>query len=146
MPSGFCLTGEADRIDRLEDGHLAIFDYKTGAVPSKKVVRCFDKQLFLEAAIASEGGFDGLDQELVAQVAYIGLGAKPEFKAFPLTSGEIAEIWGDFSALIGAWHDPEQGYTARRAMQKLTDRSDYDHLSRLGEWSVTDDPVKERVV
>ena len=78
-------------------------------------------------------------------MAYIGVGTKPEQRAFSLTSGEIAEIWGDFAALMDNWSDPDHGYTARRAMQKLTDRSDYDHLSRLGEWSVTDDPVKERV-
>ena len=145
LPNGFRLTGEADRIDRLADGSLAIFDYKTGTVPSQKVVRCFDKQLFLEAAIADQGGFEGLGAEIVSKVAYIGTGTKPELRAFPLTRGELTEIWDDFANLIDAWRDPDQGFTARRAMQRLTDRSDYDQLSRLGEWSVTDDPVRERV-
>jgi len=145
LPNGFRLTGEADRIDRLEDSRIEIFDYKTGAMPSPKVVRCFDKQLFLEAAIAANGGFEGLDPETVAQVAYIGVGTKPEQRTFPLAPDEIPDIWSDFGNLIEAWNDPDRGYTARRAMQRLDDRSDYDHLSRLGEWSVTDKPVKERV-
>ena len=145
LADGFRLTGEADRIDRLNTGHLAIFDYKTGAIPSPKVVRCFDKQLFLEAAIAMEGGFDGLGPETVESVAYIGVNTRPEQRSVPLTPEETIEIRDDLAKLIAAWSDPDHGSTARRAMQKLADRSDYDHLSRLGEWSVTDDAVKERV-
>ena len=32
------------------------------------------------------------------------------------------------------WREPERGYSARMAMMSDKDRSDYDHLSRFGEW------------
>ena len=38
-----------------------------------------------------------------------------------------------------------QGYVARRALQNDSDRSDYDALSRLGEWRVSDRAVTIRV-
>jgi len=37
--------------------------------------------------------------------------------------------------LIRAYQSAEQGYTARRAMLKADDSSNYDHLARYGEWS-----------
>ena len=50
--------GRADRIDRLADGSLAIIDYKTGNVPSKKQVeQGFALQLGLLGLIAQAGGF-----------------------------------------------------------------------------------------
>lgn len=55
---GVEIIGRADRIDRLADGSLAIVDYKTGRVPSKKEVTAgFALQLGLLGLIAREGGF-----------------------------------------------------------------------------------------
>lgn len=55
---GVKITGRADRIDRLADGTLAIIDYKTGRVPSKKEVEAgFALQLGLLGLIAAEGRF-----------------------------------------------------------------------------------------
>ena len=58
-PGGrFRLTGRADRIERYDDGTLAILDYKTGSPPTQKAVDDgLAPQLLLEAAIAAEGGF-----------------------------------------------------------------------------------------
>jgi ATP-dependent helicase/nuclease subunit B len=44
-------------------------------------------------------------------------------------------VWSDFHNLIHAYKSAEQGYTARRAMLKADDSSNYDHLARYGEWS-----------
>jgi hypothetical protein len=41
--------------------------------------------------------------------------------------------------------DLTTGYTARRAMHSKDDQSDYDQLSRFGEWDITDDPDKGEV-
>ncbi|MBY6218013.1 double-strand break repair protein AddB [Qipengyuania aquimaris] len=50
--------GRADRIDRLEDGTLAIVDYKTGKPPSKAMVEeGFALQLGILGLIAESGGF-----------------------------------------------------------------------------------------
>ena len=51
------LRGTADRIDRLPDGRLAIYDYKSGTLPTEKVERMFNQQLRLEAAMAVRGAF-----------------------------------------------------------------------------------------
>ena len=58
---GVQVHGRADRIDRLEDGSLAIIDYKTGKPPSAAMVEeGFALQLGILGLIAERGGFDRL--------------------------------------------------------------------------------------
>ena len=139
----FTLTGKPDRIDQLDDGRLYLIDYKTGAPPTKAQQKHFDKQLFLTAAMAEEGGFKGLDPHEVARLSYVGLKADLAIETTELQLGEVAEVWAEFGRLIASYSRPGQGYTARRALEKITDVSDYDHLSRFGEWDMTDDPAPE---
>jgi ATP-dependent helicase/nuclease subunit B len=139
----FTLIGKPDRIDRLEDGRLLLIDYKTGEPPSPKQQLHFDKQLLLLAAMAEEGAFKGLDAEEVARVVYVGLKAQLKTQEIPLTPGQVAEVWAEFTRLIAAYARPSQGYTARRALESVREDTDYDHLSRFGEWDLTDDPVAE---
>ncbi len=57
---GVKIKGRADRIDRLADSSLAIVDYKTGNVPTKKqVTEGLALQLGLLGLIAEAGGFAG---------------------------------------------------------------------------------------
>lgn len=137
---GFRLTCQADRIDRRDDGRLNIYDYKTGTPPSKEVQKHFDKQLLLEAAVAEAGGFDGIDPGEVADAVYIGLGSSPENRPAPLDETPPAQVWAEFEGLIARYMEADQGFTARRAMQRATDVSDYDQLARFGEWELTDAP------
>ena len=139
----FTLTGKPDRIDRLEDGRFYLIDYKTGTPPTKPQQKHFDKQLFLTAAMAEAGGFRGLDPAEVAQLSYVGLKAELDIVTTELEPGEVAEVWAEFGRLMASYARTGQGYTARRAPEKVTDASDYDHLSRFGEWDMTDDPVPE---
>jgi double-strand break repair protein AddB len=139
----FTLTGKPDRIDRLEDGRLLLIDYKTGDPPTAKQQQHFDKQLLLLAAMAESGGFKGLDAEEVARVIYVGLKAELKMVDIPLAPGQVAETWAEFTRLIAAYARPSQGYTARRALESVREDTDYDHLSRFGEWDLTDDPVAE---
>jgi ATP-dependent helicase/nuclease subunit B len=94
------LVGKADRIDRLPDGRIAIYDYKSGKPPTEKEERAFAKQLWLEAAMAADGAF-GEDGPLeTARIAYIGLGAQPEVR--PMTRrGPSAELTGRVPRLLG---------------------------------------------
>ena len=56
--AGVTVHGKADRIDRLDDGGLAVIDYKTGAPPSQTAVNeGFALQLGLLGLIARAGGF-----------------------------------------------------------------------------------------
>ena len=139
----FTLTGKPDRIDRLEDGRLLLIDYKTGAPPTPAQQEHFDKQLLLLAAMAEGGGFQGLDAEEVARVVYVGLKAQLKKAEIVLEPGQVAEVWAEFAKLISAYAQPGQGYTARRALEKTDDPSDYDHLSRYGEWEMTGAPNPE---
>ncbi len=134
---GFTLTAQADRIDRTTDGALHIYDYKTGKPPSKPQQQHFDKQLLLEAAMAEFGGFDGIDPSPVTRAAYIGLGSDQGEYPAPLDEEPVTAVWEGFDKLIRAYFSPKQGYTARRAMFRDIDHSDYDQLARFGEWDVT---------
>jgi ATP-dependent helicase/nuclease subunit B len=97
----------------------------------------------LLAAMAEGGGFKGLDPEEVARVVYVGLKAELKTSAIELEPGQVTETWDEFTRLIAAFARPRQGYTARRALESVRDANDYDHLSRFGEWDLTDDPVPE---
>lgn len=134
----FTLTGQPDRIDLLPDGRLMIFDYKTGQLPSANQQAHFDKQLILLALMAEDGAFDGLDAAEVAGASFVGLGAGFKLSDADVSAQSLHDHREQFARLIGAYRRREQGYAARRALTKDSDRSDYDHLSRLGEWQLSD--------
>jgi RecB family exonuclease len=139
---GFVLTGQADRIDRDGAGQLLIYDYKSGSAPTGPQQKSFDKQLLIEAAIAEAGGFDGLDPAPVDRAVFIGLTAMKEVAA-PLDVESPAETLANLRALLAASLQPNHGFTARRMMEQDRFGSDYDHLSRYGEWDETATPVPE---
>ncbi|QBY02847.1 double-strand break repair protein AddB [Rhodophyticola sp. CCM32] len=141
--TGFTLSGTADRLDRTADGALAIYDYKTGSVPSADQERYFNKQLWLEAMMARGGAFG--DARQVARIAYIGLGSGGRLLTHEVTDAEIDLIATEFDALLTHYAEPATGYTARRAMAELRYAGDYDHLARYGEWDETTPPQSEEV-
>lgn len=140
---GFTLTGYADRIDKTEHGDALIYDYKTGAPPSKKEQQFFDKQLLLEAAMVEEGGFKEVGAASVAQATFIGLGATPVEVVAPLDEEPPKEVLAGLHALIASYLELEQGFTARRIMQKDAVGGDYDQLARFGEWDGTTTPMPQ---
>ena len=141
----FTLTAEADRIDTDDQGNLYLYDYKTGSAPTKAVQRHFDKQLLLEAAIATQAGFGDLPPSPVARAVFLSLGSgKPEEDA-PLETEPPDKVWQEFHRLISAYLSPDLGFTSRRAAQKARDAGDYDQLARFGEWDVTDAPDPQEV-
>ncbi|WP_425074964.1 double-strand break repair protein AddB [Sagittula sp. S175] len=141
---GFTLTGTADRIDMDDRAGAHVYDYKTGTAPTESQQKTFDKQLLLESAMLLQGAFPGLAPRHIAAATYIQLkpGDPKEIPA-PLEDCPPDQTWAEFTALIAAYMDPEKGFTARRALMKDTDLADYDHLSRFGEWDVTDAAVTE---
>lgn len=140
----FTLTAIADRIDALGDG-VAIYDYKTGTPPTSNQQMHFDKQLYLLSMIAEDGGFDDLDPVQVVTAAFIGLGSSPKEQEMPTKEEDLGTARAKFRKLIQSYADPDQGYTARRALFRVDDFSDYDQLSRFGEWDVTDPAHKDRL-
>lgn len=142
---GFTLSARADRIDQQEDGGLALYDYKTGGLPTPRQVSDGKApQLSLEAAIAAEGGFTDLEAAPVSRLVYIsargyGEGGK-EVDVSEKTSPE--ELAGDavmqLAELVRTYANEAQGYTAmRRAKFSNANQyryDDYAHLARVLEW------------
>ena len=138
--TGVTLTCKADRIDVTPDDATLIYDYKTGQLPSKKQQLTFDKQLLLEAAMVERGAFKNIGQKPVAGAAFIGVNAAMKNIPAPLDEQTPDQVWKNLDALFTRWRDHDRGYTARLALFLKTDISDYDHLSRYGEWDTNEDP------
>ncbi len=133
----FRLSARPDRVDLLPDGRVQILDYKTGAPPSEKQQAGFDKQLLLQAAMAERGGFAALGPVEAARITYVGLGSPPKQVETDLTPAQLTALWAELVQLIENYLRPNQGYAARRAMHGVKFASDYDHLSRFGEWDIS---------
>ena len=90
------------------------------------------------------GGFPRLGPAEVAGISYIQLGGEGRTEPRDFGPGQALETWQGFVALIGLYLRGERGFTARLAMERSDHASDYDHLSRHGEWDATDPATPER--
>ncbi len=140
------LSGRADRIDERLDGTLDIIDYKTGTTPSVAQARALiDPQLALEAALAGQGAFKGVPPSSVNDLAYYRLKSKGELDLESLVhakngvaADDLAEkSWRELTRLIGKFALPQAAYASHVLPPKRD--GDYDHLSRLLEWSAGSD-------
>lgn len=141
----FTLTGKPDRIDLLPDGSLHVIDYKTGEPPSKKDMESHRKQLHLAAVMALGGAFGDLGPRVTSRVTYQAMKPGLKEQGQDLTEEIILELRGQLEALVGAYLDPVTGFTARRMAAETAWTGDFDHLSRLGEWSLADDAEPQDV-
>ena len=140
---GFTLSAMADRIDRAPDGQVLIYDYKTGSAPSDKQEKAFNKQLWLEAAMAAKGAFG--EEMQTARIAYVALGSGGKIRDHAVTPAEVAEIERGFSRLLDHYLNENSGFTSRYAMEEMKFEGDYDHLARFGEWDETQEARPVRV-
>ena len=95
--------------------------------------------------MAERAAFEGLDPMHVIRAAFVGLGSDTKEVDAPLEKITADEVWKRFTLLIGRYLEADQPFTARRAMFKSTDISDYDHLARYGEWDISTNARKEPV-
>lgn len=144
-PGGaFTLKARADRIDRSATGGLAIIDYKTGSVPSKKQMQIgLTPQLTLEAAMAAGGHFAGVEEEVVSELVYMKLsGGREAGKESGVTEGVEALADGALKGLkdrIAAFDEVDTPYLSRPVPMFSRRFGDYDHLARVKEWMAGDD-------
>jgi double-strand break repair protein AddB len=144
-PTGVLLKGRLDRADRDAAGRLVLIDFKTGRPPSEKEQAAFAKQLLATAVLVERGGF-GLPEPLeVGEIRYVGIAERGKTVATDLGPAEKAEVWQGLVRLLSLYMQETTGFTARRALMKTTDISDYDHLSRFGEWDLTQPGRPERM-
>jgi ATP-dependent helicase/nuclease subunit B len=137
----FILRCRADRIDILKTGGAAIIDYKTGNPPSRKQVRTLlAPQLPLEGAILAGGGFEGLGKLATSELLYIRFSGGAD-------AGELRAVDGDIAALvveaeeklvarIAEFDNADTAYLPRVRPFRADIAGDYDHLSRVREWSL----------
>ncbi len=143
-PAGpFELVAKADRVDQLKDGTLSIIDYKTGATPSKiEIGLGFAPQLPLEAALAIQGGFNGVAPAPVSCLEFWRLsGGDPAGERVPAGAdiALLAEAAHDgLERLVAKFDDPATPYLSRPDSGRAPRWSDYEHLARVQEWSVVD--------
>ncbi|MEM7688377.1 MAG: PD-(D/E)XK nuclease family protein [Pseudomonadota bacterium] len=89
---GVRVFGQADRIDRLPDGTLAIVDYKTGSAPTKKETASgYRLQLGVLGLIARHGGFKP-DREAPDTARMRGEASLFEYWSLRKKGGQFGEI------------------------------------------------------
>ncbi|MDP3905599.1 double-strand break repair protein AddB [Novosphingobium sp.] len=154
---GVKVHGRADRIDQLDGGALAVVDYKTGGLPSAKMVQDgFALQLGVIGLIARAGGFAGVAGE-PEKFEYWSLGkAKESDTGFgyvnePILEGRkksgipreefLATIEDYLADAIRRWIKGDEPFTAR-LNPDLGGYNDYDQLMRLDEWQARGEAVQ----
>lgn len=146
----FRLTARADRIERRNDGTVAILDYKTGRAPSGKEVRIgLSPQLTLEGAILRKGGFKSIPKDSsINEFLYVHItGNTPPGEADPLvlylqkkddaiSPDEAAdEALAKLTARIRQYEDTNRAYLPLVLPRWKNQYGRYDDLARVKEWS-----------
>ncbi|MDB5592764.1 PD-(D/E)XK nuclease family protein, partial [Enterovirga sp.] len=150
LPSGppLAIRGYADRIEIAADGSATVVDFKSGRMPSLDEVRVgFAPQLTLEAAMVRAGGFEGVPPTAtVPNLLYVKLGGRDRVKPQEIkprdgtSLADLVEAHVDgVTRLAGLFASGEAGYLSRRLPRESRFAGRYDHLARVGEWSVLGD-------
>ncbi|MEM8553305.1 MAG: double-strand break repair protein AddB [Pseudomonadota bacterium] len=146
MPdTGVTLTVKTDRIDAAEDGKLWVYDYKTGSLPSTKQQVHFAKQLHITAHMVEQGAFADVTPAPVLGAEYLGLGTGAPVRPADFDAVPLDKVAAGLSELLSQMLDPDWGFAAQVARESTQEYSDYDHLSRAGEWDLSAESTLLRV-
>ncbi|WP_084420877.1 double-strand break repair protein AddB [Henriciella litoralis] len=146
----FMLSANADRVERHQDGSLAILDFKSGLPPGEGEVRTgLNPQMPLSAIIALEDGFKTekghtLKTDKVSALTYVRFGSKFDVRNIGDASGRdyeamaLEDIIEDtrvgVSKLIARFADPTHPYLSMPRPKRAKYGSDYERLARRDEW------------
>lgn len=139
------VNARADRIDINAENKALIYDYKTGKIPTRPQIELFSKQLLIEAALLERGAFKEIGELKIKQIEYIELSKNHSKLIINENKIDTLQIWADIESLLNAYNNSIQGFSARRALMKSKTPSDYDLLSRFGEWDMNHKPQKIKV-
>ena len=134
------LKAIADRIDQGNEQSCIIIDYKTGSIPPRReLLSGLSPQLPLEGLILREGGFSEISAQTRSQLKYIQLtGGDPPGKEIILeedTDALITKAEEGLRKLIEAFDYDDTPYLAYPDPNNKMAYDDYEHLSRVKEWS-----------
>lgn len=147
--STFTLRGRADRIELDRTGNATVIDFKTGRPPGvREIFAGFAPQMTLEAAMLMEGAFRDIPPPPEApQLLYIhATGGRPAIEPRPVKQekGElrtvpdiIAEHRRRLEVKLNEFVTGQAAYVSRPFPKFARRYSDYDHLARVKEWSLT---------
>jgi len=141
--TGIALSGRADRIDIISPQHAEIIDFKTGSTPSvKQAAKLIAPQLALEGALLSRSAFSDCGTRIPSDLLYIRLTVKGnvESQSILKTAGKTAsvlaeEAWMRLDELVSYYQCSENGYLSYALLPMVRYKGEYDHLSRVSEWS-----------
>lgn len=137
---GLTIRGRADRIDEIEPGGWEIIDYKTGRVPSPKELEgLFAPQLLLEAAMATDGGFEKIKGKArTVHLSYWqanGLGDGGAVKEIKASDELVPKMMALVAKMVAHFGNPATPYEALPWPEFIPHFNDYAHLERAAEWS-----------
>jgi ATP-dependent helicase/nuclease subunit B len=147
--SRFALRARADRIEIGRDGSMTLLDFKTGTPPSSKVVYAgFSPQLTLQAAMLMEGAFRDVPRAAATPaLLYVhtsggreplrSVAITPPRKDAPALDALVADHLRQLTGLLSRYVAGEAGFVSRPFPQYASQHSDYDHLARVSEWSMS---------
>ncbi len=152
MVNGVKVRGRADRIDRMDDGTLAVVDYKTGGSPSAAQVEAgYALQMGLLGLIARDGGFSADDRIITGdtsayeywslakkkgEFAYRDEPTKTGRKRSGLTPEEFLPRHEQFlNEAISKYLLGDAPFTAKENPD-YPGYFDFDQLMRLEEWKI----------
>ena len=137
----FVLSAQADRIELLKDGALAIVDFKTGAPPSNPQINAgLEQQMPLQAVIAEDGGFTGVPAKSVAALEYVAFKAAHKASQIELKNKSVSDLASSarngLQTLLEGYARPDQPYLSVPRIQFISQYAGvYDRLARRAEWA-----------
>lgn len=147
--SVFTLRARADRIETHADGSMTVIDFKTGRPPGiREIFAGFAPQMTLEAAMLLEGAFkDIAAPQETPDLLYIHASGsdpameprlvKPERGEERSVAAIVAEHRRRLEVKLNDYVAGRVGYVSRPFPKFAKRYSDYDHLARVKEWSLT---------
>ncbi len=143
--STFEISGRADRFDVGHDGKtIAVIDYKTGtAAPDKSFKKLLRPQIFIEAMMVRCGAFKDVRIDKIEYAGYWHLSGS-DLKERKINDGDnLSDLLDDLEVklhnLLSYFEQDDAIYYNAPAADFMPRYNDYLHLSRVQEWSKSND-------